>query len=257
MDSSVTHETILVGVRRVLSSLPGFVSILLATGTLASVLGWFQARAYFGYFGASWIAAELSPFQLIKFCWITVVILVVLIKAFINDYVEMEEAGKSEIQLNRTFNAFKGTSIVLFAIVLPLDILLLLTGFDKYQIVFDFVQAIGFILITSMSFVLMFVFNAHSKLASRMNWYLMYTIFVFAFYLLPQSVGKLTAKVDAHPQRSSLPMVKLLAKEERTFRLLYKNGDELYLADLNGKSGKEVFIKHTTDLYSISAVEAK
>jgi len=257
MDLPSNDKTILSGVIRVFESLPGFVSILLAIGTLASVLGWFQARAYFGYFGAGWIASELSPFQLMKFCWVTVIILVILVKAYINDYIEMEENGKSEIQLSRTFNAFKITSIVLFVIILPADILLGMKGLTKYQIFVDFLQVIGFVIITTMAFVLTFVFNAHPKLAPRMNWYLVYTVFVFAFYLLPQSVGKMMATADAHPQRSSLPVVKLLGKEAQTLRLLYKNGDEIYLADLNDKSSKEIFVKRIADLYSISAVETK
>ncbi|MGH9958624.1 MAG: hypothetical protein ACREBC_16085, partial [Pyrinomonadaceae bacterium] len=45
---------------RILSVLPHALSVLLSFAVVAYVVGWFQARAYFGQFGAEWLVTQLN-----------------------------------------------------------------------------------------------------------------------------------------------------------------------------------------------------
>jgi hypothetical protein len=249
------NKSILAGVTNILESLPKMASILLSAGTLAGIFGWFQARSYFGYFGAGWIVSELSPFQLMKFSWLTVLLLLALIKACVNDYMEMEEDGKSDIQLKRTLRTFKYSALALLCVVLPIEIMVYYWKWGGFQIWLELIQATLLLIVISKVFVLLFVFNARSKIASYMNWYILYTIFIFAFYMLPENMGKLYARIDADALKSDLPVVKLLKDNRQGLRLLYKSGSELYLTSLENNPSKEIIMAHVEDVESISAAK--
>lgn len=222
---------------KVIKSIQNVASALISLGFVGYILGWIRARSYFSEFGAEWIFNELSLMYLIKLSVVPILAILIFLITSLSDIARRIIIGK---ELVKTLVFL----IVVFLMIHSFGIYLnYIQNYSSYLNI-SFTKVFYSALILTLVFgknIIALMKTGH-RWSSENIWELLLwsALFLFSIY----SLGKAEGKVDSDLETSTLPTVILDSEQsEISWRLLYSQGDNLYIVKPANKDSEIQIVK--------------
>lgn len=244
------NKLIVVGINRLLSSLPQVLSIIIGLNIVAYFVGWICARAYYSEFGAAWLVSEMPIVSLLGYSWIPLVAFVYFVFLGVTDLLESKTRCKWTF-----FVAKNGWWICI--------ILLIGNGisanyyYSRIAYSLSYISALVFIIVAAAFVEATILYLSISD--RRLSSFLIYTTWGIVFvglYLVPTQIGRTTAERDIDPRLTKLQIVRLHESTDTDLRLLLLSGDRIYAfsTEFEGKY-PEIRLLHSSQVHSIKCVD--
>jgi len=227
---------------RVVSQLSRVASTLIGFAFLAYLVGWVRTRAYFGEFGAVWLADQVPVSVLISNSVAPLFYLSFFTLTLATDIAE----GLRETSARRL-------ALVLLAAAAAAGVASLFVP-PRIAVLLGHLTVIAWVIVAAE----LFVSLAMSLRRSQFTWHStavwgFAVVFWFGLYSAPNALGSAEGRRDRDVELSNLARVSIEPAEDSTWRLLAASGDLLYIANLgDGRRYPKLKIVSATSVESIS-----
>jgi hypothetical protein len=208
-------------------------SIVMPFVVAAYVVGWVQAKAYFGRFGASWLASRLGLMDLISFSSLPLVALGGCLFLAVVDF----DRGAQK-RLKRMVSFIKHFWIWPF-FALPFIGVPYLEGIGLPQAAALLLSGLGlfYMFVSGATFEIIVIHFRRGTLdwGTRNVLFACITV-ILGFVAAPLALGHAGGIIDRGMSSSGLPIVTAKGDGTSSLRLLWAGDSELYVADLVGSA---------------------
>ncbi|MGH9958294.1 MAG: hypothetical protein ACREBC_14375 [Pyrinomonadaceae bacterium] len=251
-----TQGSVFTTALRIFGVVPHALSVLLSFAVVAYVVGWFQARAYFGSFGAEWLATQLNAVDLLRFSWTPILLLVVFMWFGLTDLAETGERKDSK-RFQITLFIVRYGWVFLLALGGVASPAFQLLGYPFLALALAAVTMFGYVLFAGAAFEAIVMRVREGQLvADFANAHLVAIIVVAGLFFVPTLYGRVQGRIAADPTRSDLPVVHVARASGQHLRLLLLSQGTVYAADLGDGTRSQIKI-HVLPISELQAVMPK
>ena len=232
MEKNETKESFLGIAIKIFGKLTNVVSVIISFSAFAYIIGWFQAKAYFSVFNASWLLSQMDSLELLKFSWLPLLALVYLFWLGIDDLAATQDQKPNKRQERAFWIVNYGRWIV--AVLMILTILTDIYGYTKISEIITILTICAFLLLASSAFEGIIIYIREKTFKwDRVDATLIFIIIAVGFYFLPSKIGSIQGRMDLDFERSSLPVVKIKEDANKNYRLLFNKDDKYFIFSMS------------------------
>lgn len=214
-------------IRIIFNSLTKIAASIISLSVFAYLLGWIQAKSYFGKFGASWILSEVSAQFFISYSWIPIVAFLAYI------YFGVIDIAESKYNKSKEFRAILKIGAWVVLLLPILNAVIAQFEFHKVQMAISIIYIFATYFYAGIALQYLILQVQNRKFIWGINaTTVIYIILIYGFYLGPTQIGSLNAERDLTPELSSLSIVECKESQKYVLHLLFNNDDNFYLVNL-------------------------